>query len=54
MQKFEDQTRTCSDCHVEYKWDVKDQLFAERNGWLPPKRCPRCREIRKQRRHANT
>jgi hypothetical protein len=50
MEQFQDQTLTCADCHEPYIWRVRDQRFAEQNGWLPPKRCPSCRAAASQRR----
>jgi hypothetical protein len=46
--EFQDQTRVCTDCGHSYVWRERDQRFAATQGWLPPKRCPPCRELRKQ------
>ena len=54
METFKDETRTCTDCHQPYVWRALDQTFAATNGWLPPKRCPRCRQLRKQSREPVT
>jgi hypothetical protein len=47
---YQNVTRTCQDCQIEYVWDARDQRFSDERGYLPPKRCPRCRQIEKQRR----
>lgn len=46
---FEDQNRRCVECGQNYTWSARDQRFAEQRGYLPPKRCPSCRERQKQR-----
>ena len=43
----------CQDCGRPFTFSVKDQLFYEKNGWNPPKRCKSCRELRKTRRLGN-
>ncbi len=48
--KFNDETRTCIECGDTYIWSERDQRFSHERGYLPPKRCPRCRELMKQRR----
>jgi Probable zinc-ribbon domain len=49
MAIFQDQTRTCVECGRGYIWSERDQKFANERGYLPPKRCPACRELMKQR-----
>ena len=46
---FEDVSRECADCHAPYTWRASDQKYADQQGWLPPKRCPRCRAAVKAR-----
>jgi hypothetical protein len=52
MPKFENVERKCYDCGAPYTWSARDQRFAHEMGFLPPKRCPACRELRKQRARA--
>jgi hypothetical protein len=48
MNKFEDQTRTCSDCGDEFIWTAGEQEFFHEKGFTdPPKRCKTCRQARK-------
>jgi ssDNA-binding Zn-finger/Zn-ribbon topoisomerase 1 len=49
---FQDETRTCVECGESYLWSERDQKFGFEKGFLPPKRCPRCRAARKQRQYA--
>ena len=45
MNKYEDQTRTCSDCGDEFVWTVGEQEFFHEKGFAdPPKRCKTCRQ----------
>ena len=37
----------CKDCGRVFSFSVREQLFYERMGWNPPKRCKACREQRK-------
>lgn len=50
MTSFQDETRRCMSCGGAYVWNERDQRFAHERGYLPPKRCPSCRAIEKQRR----
>lgn len=34
----------CKDCGRAFDFSVRDQLFYEKMGWNPPKRCKACRE----------
>ena len=34
----------CKDCGRVFSFPVRDQLFYEKMGWNPPKRCKACRE----------
>jgi len=51
MATFQDETRQCVGCGENYVWLQRDQRFSHERGYLPPKRCPRCRQIEKQRRY---
>ena len=39
----------CRDCGRKILFSVRDQLFYEKKGWNPPKRCKSCRESRNTR-----
>jgi hypothetical protein len=48
VNKYEDQTRTCSDCGDEFTWTAGEQEFFHEKGFAdPPKRCKACRQARK-------
>lgn len=36
----------CKECGKSIIFSVRDQLFYEKKGWDPPKRCKSCRELR--------
>ncbi len=46
---FKDEMRVCVECGSQYVWTARDQAYAHRQGFYPPKRCPQCREVQKQR-----
>ena len=46
---FEDATRQCVECGADYLWSERDQRFSHERGYLPPKRCPTCRELMRER-----
>lgn len=50
MEAFEDITRVCADCGGHYVWLSADQKYAHTMGYHPPKRCPHCRQLAKERR----
>lgn len=37
----------CKDCGEGFVFSAKEQKFFEEKGLVPPKRCKKCREIRK-------
>ena len=41
----------CQDCGNTFVFSVKDQIFYEENGYVPPKRCKSCRNARILRRN---
>jgi len=47
---FRDEERTCVDCKHPYMWTEREQRFSHEKGYFPPKRCSRCRALRKQQR----
>jgi len=46
MKKF-DKTLTCHDCGENFTFSAKDQIFYEEKGFPQPKRCRKCRRLRK-------
>jgi len=38
----------CVDCEQPFLFAIGEQKFYERKGLTPPKRCPRCRTIKRQ------
>ena len=52
---FQDKTLECSDCGSEFTFSVEEQeLFQSRGYTNEPKRCPECRQARKQERYGNS
>ena len=48
---FEDRTLTCADCGSEFTFTASEQEFYHEKGFEnDPKRCPECRQARKQQR----
>ncbi len=45
-------TLCCTDCGKNFTFSGKDQLYFERKGYCPPKRCKKCRELNKIKRIA--
>ncbi len=45
--KREEKCIICKDCGKVFIFSVRDQLFYDKMGWNPPKRCRTCREQRK-------
>lgn len=39
----------CQDCGEEFNFSERDQEFYKEKGFLSPKRCKTCRNIRKDR-----
>ena len=51
---FEDKTLQCSDCGKEFTFSAEEQEFFQSRGYTnEPKRCPDCRQARKQARYGN-
>ena len=51
---FKDKTLECSDCGNEFTFSADEQeLFQSRGYTNEPKRCPECRQARKQERSGN-
>ena len=51
MEEKQDIIIKCQDCGTEFVFSVKDQIFYEDKGYLPPKRCKSCRNARTLRRN---
>lgn len=49
---FDDETKTCVDCKLEFVFRQRDREFCEKNGWTPFKRCKPCRDKKKANRPA--
>ena len=51
----EDKVLTCCECHNEFVFTASEQEFYEEKGFTnEPRRCPSCRQARKQRLGINT
>ena len=47
---FEDKSITCIDCNTTFTFSAEDQEFFQSKGYTnDPKRCPDCRQARKDR-----
>ncbi len=47
-----DKTLTCVDCGNEFTFSASDQEFYSSRGYQEPKRCPNCRQARRNSRPA--
>jgi len=45
---FEDKIFTCADCGEEFTFTIGEQVFFWDKGLSEPKRCKKCRMIRKR------
>ena len=51
---FQDKSIECSDCGTTFTFSAEDQEFFRSKGYTnEPKRCPSCRQARKQERYGN-
>ncbi|MFA6521820.1 MAG: zinc-ribbon domain containing protein [Candidatus Gracilibacteria bacterium] len=53
MADFEDQKLACGDCNGEFTFTASEQAFYADKGFSAPKRCPTCRDKKKQERRSN-
>lgn len=53
MADFQDQQMTCADCGAEYTFAASEQAFYADKGFSAPKRCPDCRQKKKDERRSN-
>lgn len=53
MADFQDQQLTCADCGADFTFTAAEQAFFADKGFSSPKRCPTCRDKKKQERQAN-
>jgi CxxC-x17-CxxC domain-containing protein len=44
-----DQTLTCEECGGPFTFTAGEQEFFAEKGFTPPKRCPSCRQAKKER-----
>ncbi len=52
---FQEKTIECSDCGSNFTFTVEEQEFFQSRGYTnEPKRCPDCRQARKQERYGNS
>ena len=52
---FEDKSIQCSDCGVTFTFSVEEQEFFQARGYTnEPKRCPACRQARKEERFGSS
>lgn len=45
--KLEVQILKCADCGIEFEFSVDDQEYYASKGYSTPKRCPECRQAKK-------
>lgn len=45
-----DKTLTCIDCGKEFEFTEGEETFYQQKGLVPPKRCKKCRQIKRQER----
>ena len=53
MTDFLDQNLNCADCGGEFVFSASEQAFYTDKGFSAPKRCPSCREKKKQEKRSN-
>ncbi len=52
---YQDKTLVCSECGSEFTFSVEEQEFFASKGYTnEPKRCPECRQTRKQARYGSS
>ncbi len=52
---LEDKTLQCADCGASFVFSAREQEFFQSKGFTnEPKRCPECRQSRKQERYGST
>ena len=44
---FKDQTLVCQDCKKEFTFEAGEQAYYYHHGLAVPRRCPRCRFLRR-------
>jgi CxxC-x17-CxxC domain-containing protein len=51
---FQDKSLQCSDCGADFTFSAEEQEFFQSKGYTnEPKRCPACRQTRKESRYGN-
>jgi hypothetical protein len=51
-QELQPDRLKCWECGDRFIFEVEEQLFFKMKGFVPPKRCPSCREKRWLREHS--
>lgn len=49
-KEYEDKYIICKDCGKKFVFSAKAKKRFDKNGWVEPKRCKNCREVRNTRR----
>lgn len=44
----------CTDCCMPFEFSEKEKSFYEKHNFAPPKRCKKCRELRRNRNSFDT
>lgn len=50
---FKDRTLTCAECGESFIFSADDQRYHLEKGYTDPKRCPSCRQARRQQRNTD-
>lgn len=45
-----DKTLTCIDCGKDFEFTEGEETFYQQKGLVPPKRCKKCRQLKRQER----
>jgi ssDNA-binding Zn-finger/Zn-ribbon topoisomerase 1 len=53
QDQYTDRDLECADCRSTFVFTAGEQAFFQQKGFTEPKRCPKCRQARKQRQGAN-
>ena len=53
MADFQDQQLTCADCGATFTFTAAEQAFYADKGFSAPKRCPACRQKKKDERRSS-
>jgi len=53
VSEYEDKRIKCIDCQVDFTWTAGEQEYYKQKELFPPKRCTKCRLLRRQRVQGN-